>query len=253
MSGIPLALVRIRSQLQYISQEFANLTVAELRDGKFSLWQRIFMEILKYSPTLRDREHCAKCIELIEKRSKGIKYCVKKEDRIEFEHTFRLNFMTVIQDVLVCLAWPPACEAFSDILTPLMTDPAVVMAAIEFLLSTVVPVALKSAHTSTAVPTKTSTPLKSKARPVTTSSQNDKQNAVENVAGNKDASPLQSPTKSPMKLASPLPRMQGGQLEEEEDLSRSAYSALKKSFLILQHQNEYLTKQLVALQVTRIQ
>jgi hypothetical protein len=47
--------------------------------------------------------------------------------------------------------------------------------------------------------------------------------------------------------------MQGGQLEKEEDLSRSAYSALKKSFLILQHQNEYLTKQLVALQVTRIQ
>ena len=138
MASANLQLTRLRSQLQHVSSEFDNLTVAELQQMKFGLQQRIFTEIAMYSPLLRSGDLCARCAELIERGQRAAKH-QGKEQRLEAERETRLRFMALVQEALGMLSWPPACEAFADVLTPLMTDKAFFVTAVEFMLSTVLP------------------------------------------------------------------------------------------------------------------
>lgn len=134
----PLQLTRLRSQLQHISSEFDNLTLAELKESKIGLQQRVFIEIAKYSPLLRGTDLCSRCSDLID-RSRRLTRLVDRERREEQGRETKLRFMTLVQEALVMLSWPPACEPFADVLTPLMNDRELFLTAIEFMLSTVLP------------------------------------------------------------------------------------------------------------------
>ena len=164
-----VSLATLRSQLQYISSDFNNLTTNDLKELKLPLLIRIWMEIMNYSPILRDRECCSQCAKLLESRESSLS-SLPRDERRRAESEFRLAFMTVIQKVLIDLRWPPACEAFSDSLTPLIEDKDFGLKAIEYVLSIALPAVNQSQQKELLQPSPQSANLLKKRSKLTTSS-----------------------------------------------------------------------------------
>jgi hypothetical protein len=227
-SAIPLSLVALRSQLQFISSEFDNLTVAELKTLKFSLIQRVFVELMLYSPLLREQGHCERCMGLIERRTGALKH-LNKEARVELEAVHKLQFMSEVQALLAALGWPPSMEPFADTLTPLMTEPSVVVSAIEFLIATVLPTASPRIMNSSrqSPPRETSTKNKMSPGVRLESNSNTKPDRIPNVKKgtvSEAGRSLRPVTASRVSGESVAPAAM--------DYSRDAYEALLKSFKV---------------------
>ena len=218
MAASSLRLTRLRSQLLHISSEFDNLTVAELQQMRFALQQRVFLEIAMYSPRLRSEDLCARCAELIEKAQRTGRH-LGKEQRAETERETRLRFMALVQEALVMLSWPPACEPFADILTPLMSDRVFFLSAVEFMLSTVMPAPVPidshrraTSHAST------------KMNPA-----NQRKPSMPHEGAQLSITEESTPAQSKIAVAE-KPRAEPTTLHDE--LSQQKYDALKASFLV---------------------
>ena len=221
MASSSLYLTRLRSQLQHISSEFDNLTVAELQQMKFRLQQRVFMEIAMYSPLLRGSDLCARSAELIERSQRVAKH-QGKEQRQDAERETRLRFMALVQEALVMLAWPPACEPFADILTPLMSDRTFFLSAVEFMLTSVLPAP---------------TPLDNQKRPTSNASTPSKSAAQLKLSISREGPPkATSETTTPVPpkpaIAKDNDRTEHATTPIYDELSRQQYEALKASFLV---------------------
>eukprot|EP01041_Mallomonas_annulata_P009326 gene9326-19355_t len=235
----------LRSKLQYVCDDLQNLITADIEDCKWPIKKRIFLSLLSRVPSLE--EYCIELEKVEKNRNQELALYrsadISREKRMDNEHRYRNKFMQVILDACTHLKWPPAFEAFTDVLGILLNDKDVVLNAIQYILEVGIP----STHSNNNNPNYNRHQKSPVSAMMTESPRifHSPQMLPITESKNRNIS-MRSPTNDITN------RMEGMYVVEESSLASGTYSpdydALARAFKILQHHNEELSKQLRTIQ-----
>ena len=261
----------LKSRLVFLlGNDLRNLTVTDLKECSFRTSRLVFSSLVSASPTLHEKSETISKINDIRSRRMGLlrNQPDSRDERKRVEEEYRHSFYEVILNCLLDSQYPPALEPFSDPLSMLKDDTDFRLGAIQHLLDNAVvsPSGLPAAIARTPVlgnktfeNTRCLSEHTTKVQQLPSTSSFCKKSAEEPADNSNscstslidDVNDIKSADNSKyqvQKSSSVTESFLTSINANDSSACSDEYDSLRHSYLILQHHNEQLAKQLKILQ-----